>query len=192
MVNVLSDSSAESLDWNVRDDLKGLSLEEINKKQPKLPYAVGAINVDGSLNIGTMIRTAVIYGASDFFIIGKKKYDKRSTVGAQNYIKIHKIDEVEREIDLFNTLMRFKYFPVYIETSGEELTNDRLNKLAHSAKEYDIKSCFIFGSESQGIPFKISHLEDVYKLPQYGVLRSLNVSSCASIVMYKFVEALNN
>lgn len=175
--------------WNVQDHLKDLNLEEVNFFQPKLGYAVAAFNIDKGLNIGTMLRTSVCFGANEFFLIGKKRYDKRSTVGAQNYIKISKLDE-----DNFNQkLDEFGYFPVFIETSGEQFSSFDIRLL--SKQKQRLKSphrpCFIFGSESEGIPSKyIPWGSLVYSINQQGVLRSLNVSSCAAIVMHNYVNTI--
>lgn len=190
IINILSDKTNDSLNWNVRDEYKGLSIDEINAKQIRLPYAVAVVNLDGSLNIGVILRTAVIFGAAGFFIIGKKKYDKRSTVGAQNYIPISKLGEISSHKECNDILRKFGFFPVYIETSGKTLTNELLTK-ATPFDIADFRPCFIFGSESNGIPWEIpSDYTFNFKIPQVGVLRSLNVSSAASILMYKFVENL--
>ena len=82
-------------DWNVADEFKNMNLEEIRaiQKIESLPFAVGALNLTGGLNLGSIIRSAVIFGAEKFYIIGKRRYDRRSTVGAQNYIDIEYIEE---------------------------------------------------------------------------------------------------
>ena len=72
--------------YNICDEYKKMKLEEVKELQENnsLPFAVAAVNINGDLNLGSMIRTSVIFGAEKFFIIGKKRYDKRSTVGAHN------------------------------------------------------------------------------------------------------------
>ena len=76
--------------YNVRDEYKNNSYEEniaiCNKE--KLKFSVGVINVTGCLNIGMMVRSACLFGAENFYIFGRKKFDRRSTVGAENYINI--------------------------------------------------------------------------------------------------------
>lgn len=186
--NILSDKSANSLNWNIRDELKGKELDEIRRSQPRLPYSIGLINLDGSLNIGTIIRTAVIYGASSIHIFGKKKYDKRSTVGAHNYIDIHFHKMPETILEISNLLDEYKFDPVFVEQGGMSIDTGYLEAFVPGKTE--TAPCFIFGSESDGIPFDLYEYPFVVEIPQYGVLRSLNVSAAASILMYKFVEVL--
>ncbi len=76
--------------YNVRDEYKADTYEQnvaISISEQR-PFSVGAINVTGELNIGMMIRSACLLGAENFYIFGRKKFDKRSTVGAEKYINI--------------------------------------------------------------------------------------------------------
>ncbi len=76
--------------YNVRDEYKDNSYEQnvaITRNEQR-PFSVGAINITGELNIGMMIRSACLLGAENFYIFGRKKFDKRSTVGAEKYINI--------------------------------------------------------------------------------------------------------
>lgn len=173
-------------DWNVFDEFKNLSLDELQTIQKKnsLPYAIALVNIDGGLNIGTIIRSAVVFGCTKVFIIGKKKYDKRSTVGAHNYIEIVHIEENPIEyphIAMYDIAM--DYLPVMIETGGQDI-------FCENFRFWDIPPCFIFGSESVGIPSGIMDMVKQHNfkhlsLYQIGVLRSLNVAAAASIVMWK-------
>lgn len=167
--------------WNVHDALKDRTLEELNALQPKLGYAVAAFNVKKGLNIGSMIRTAVCFGADEFILVGKKKYDKRSTVGAQHYIKINKLNQA----DFLLYLKENGYYPVYIETNGGDLVSNKA-RLTYLPG----KPCFIFGSESEGIPPEILNDSSffpqkyIYRINQFGVLRSLNVSVSLGILLH--------
>ncbi len=183
--NAMSEKTAASLDWNVRDDLKGKSLEEINKIQPKFPYAICLLNTTGSLNVGVALRSAVLFGAEKFYIVGKRRYDKRSTVGAQNYIHVERMDALRDDGTLesekiLDRLVNDGYSPIMIETDGSDMetTLDHIN--------WEAKPCFILGEEKAGIPEDmLSYDWPKLTIPTYGVLRSLNVSVAASIVMYE-------
>lgn len=174
--------SKELNNWNVKDELKRHTLKELNDNQPKFGYAVAAYNIDKGLNIGTMIRTSVLFGADEFFIFGDNKWDKRSTVGAQNYIKITKLTNK----DLFEELNNRGYYPVIFEPNK---TNFDPSEIIHTKNS---KPCFIFGSENEGIPAKyLEQTNDIYSIPQYGVLRSLNVSVACGIILYSYVNYIN-
>ena len=176
-------------DWNVADEFKNMNLEEIRaiQKIESLPFAVGALNLTGGLNLGSIIRSAVIFGAEKFYIIGKRRYDRRSTVGAQNYIDIEYIEEdvsgIEGQKRILDKIGE-DYNPIFIEQGGTDIS---IQNFYHWNK-----CCFIFGEEGTGIPTSMIELSNQYNdkdrvlsIDQIGVLRSLNVSAAAAIVMYK-------
>jgi len=186
-MNILSDVNAESINWNVQDQFKGLSLEEIRNIQPKLPFSVCMLNTTGSLNIGVALRSAVLFGASKFYIAGRRRFDKRSTVGAQNYIDVERIDAIDEngkyDTDLIvNTIQEDGYSPIMIETGEKELS---LDMLMYHEKWKNLVPCFFFGEEKAGIPKDLLDDFPIYTIPTIGVLRSLNVSIAASIVLYE-------
>ena len=177
-------------DLNVRNDLKNHSYEQILEIQNSLtlPYAVAAINVNGDLNLGTIMRSAVLFTAERFLLFGNKRFDRRSTVGAQNYIAFDKIecDIVENEVDqsiFYNTLKEYDYIPVFIETNGKDI-NYVDWKTIH-------RPCLVFGNEGYGISQKFIGDNQIVSIPQRGVMRSLNVASAASIACYLVSQSLS-
>ena len=69
--------------FNVRDEFKDNTVAENVAicNRDRLKFSVGCINITGDLNIGMMIRSACLLGAENFYIFGRNKFDKRSTVG---------------------------------------------------------------------------------------------------------------
>lgn len=176
--------------WNVRDDLKGKSLEELKAMQnaSSLPFAVCAVNITGDLNLGIMMRTACVAGAERFIIYGKHGYDRRTTVGAHNYIDIVKAGSIDRggtlEVDwsrFHDTLRNLDYYPVYLETNCQWIYEfDPFPDM----RDYGLKPCLVFGNEGIGLPGAITcGARHMYSIPQRGVLRSLNVCAAASIAI---------
>lgn len=164
--------------FNVKDEYKHYSLEELKKEQKchTFPYAVAAFNFDHSINLGTAIRTSVLFGAERFYIIGRKRYDKRSTVGAHNYIDIQYLKyENEDDIDNIINKLKLQYNINCIEFFGKHL-NSYIKPLIK-------KSIFVFGSESKGIPLKLLNNSIVYSIEQYGIMRCHNVAVCTGIVL---------
>lgn len=178
--NILSDRETSSLDWNIRDDFKGLSLEEIQEIQQQCypyRYAIAMINTSGSLNIGVAIRSSVLFGCREFFIVGRRKYDKRSTVGAHNYIKLNRI-----EGDAWIDDIQKEYSPVLIETEGTAIQAANLSSQLFADKP----PCFIFGEEQAGIPQSIIDMGfPMFSIHTPGVMRSLNVSVAVSVLAYE-------
>ena len=174
--------------YNVADEYKDNTVEENRERCRKdsLPFSIAAMSVAGDLNIGMMMRTASLLGARDFFIFGRKKYDKRSTVGAQNYINVHQSPMDVKS--LHEVCQDTEYQPVFIDQGG-------LN-LPLTEGEWDrmpTKPMFVFGSESDGIPEDIMYTfpyAPIISIPQHGVLRSYNVAAAMSIVTWEATRRL--
>ena len=174
--------------FNVRDEYKNLTVPELKEIQDKesLPFSVVALNLNGDLNIGMMIRTAALLGASDFYIFGRRKIDRRPLVGVQNYMNIHRVWglDTNEEIDYlsFQELCKtYKLSPVLVEQGGTPL-----NEVNWS--DYPSPT-FVFGNEGDGLPTEF--IESDYpkiSIPQVGVMRSFNVAAAASIVLWDYVS----
>lgn len=212
--------NAKKNTFNVRDEFKHLSKEQLDKlvADSRLPYAVAALNVTGDLNVSGIIRSASMFGAEKVLIIGRKNFDRRGAVGAQNYVKVEKYSAMEDEVTIdpnafFKIMEENNYIPIAVETGGKNL-NDLFNKITicmtsdennnkfetyfydgmgRISKIYNGKPCFIMGQEGTGIPESIlTKIEHVVTIPQLGPMRSLNVASAASIVMYEFAKYLTS
>ena len=181
--------------WNVHDFLKDKSVDEINQwcDPMRKDFHVCLLSITGDLNIGMIIRTAHNFGASSIVTIGRRTYDKRSTVGSHNYIPIHRIsgfyaDRNEIDPEVFRKTMNdLNLFPIFVETGGEELGSfSWKNKVKGNP-------CFVLGPEGDGICDEILSMKDdfnsfIVSIPQYGAIRSFNVSAAAAIVMWDFVK----
>ena len=144
------------------------------------------------------MRTSALYSAKKFIIFGRKKYDARSTVGSNNYIEtIYIPDSFENNkkdtisSDVFkNTMENLDMIPFFIEQGGNNILEINWNMIENSlptGKEI----CFIFGNEGIGIPTPILNLKthfnsDIISIPQTGIMRSLNVSTAAAIVLWEY------
>lgn len=180
--------------WNVRSDLQGTSLDNIREYQKSITIpniSVCTLNVTGDLNIGTILRSAVIFGMKKVFVFGRRRYDKRSTVGATNYIEVERIDgmlsdSVSLDIDKFCETFK-NHIPIFIdyyEGLSQNLYESNI-EIDHN-KEYVL----VFGNEGMGIPHELleRYGSNVYHIPQRGVIRSLNVGVAAGIVMNHFSQ----
>jgi len=183
--------------YNVRDEYKNNSVEEniaiCNKEH--LKFSVGCINITGELNIGMMIRSACLLGAENFYIFGRKKFDRRSTVGAENYINIVQYsydDPIHADAEINERLeYMLKWNTVVLcEQGGDEIGS---RKMALKYSEEIINPLFVFGSESHGIPPLITTNEHFYKvsIPQRGVLRSFNVSAAMNIICWDYIKEMH-
>lgn len=181
--------------FNVHRRYDRLSVPELQKicKKEQNPFAVCALSVTGDLNIGSMIRTASLYGAEKFFVFGRRKFDRRGVVGASNYIEIETVGGLivntkgEASFDsslFFATMKSNEYTPIFVEQGGHILGK-------FNWKQFIVaKPCLVFGNENRGIPnniLEINNLLDnsfIVSIPQCGVIRSHNVSVASGIVMH--------
>ncbi len=181
------DIPVKIIKYNVHTPLQDLGVEKVQKlsKGIALPFVMMAYNLHGDVNIGMMMRTAVILGASDFYLVGRRRYDRRTEVGSRNYITLHRHKTVDKQFFEDNKLI-----PIALEQGGEALEEFSFKKYLPDALPSGWKVCFIAGSESYGISKKfLAELgAPILTIGQYGVIRSMNVSIAASILMYEYTK----
>ena len=207
---------------NIAERFRGMSTFEImNAIEPQmLPFAIMAVNITICLNISNMIRTANLCGASKFILFGRRKYDARGCVGAQNYTPIEKIgaipdssiinfedittDDTDDMLDVqlfIDYIKTNNYLPVFMEQDkySRPATNGLIRDIIQRARDLSRVPLFIFGSEGFGIPRNLLDarvrsgidLSYTLELQQRGCIRSYNVANCCSIICYKVMEAFN-
>ena len=173
------------LKYNVHTPLQGLSVEKVKQISAKtaLPLTLMLFNLNGDMNIGMSIRSAVIYGCSDVYLVGKKRYDRRPEVGAKNYIQFHRYLTITPSF-----FVEHKLVPIFVEQGGTALEEFSFKPYLPSKLVEGWKVCLVVGSESFGIPMEtFKDLKaPIVSISQYGVLRSLNVSVATGIVLYEF------
>ena len=172
-----------AMTFNVSDHLKGLSVPELKNecKADQSPFAVGCINLTGNVNIGTIIRTASLYGAEKVIIFGRKQFDARGLVGADKYIDIEFVPSViegTMELDVFTiveTIRYSGYVPVMVEQGGKPLGSFDWHSVCDNHKPF-----LLLGNENRGIdPVLVNTLlseipeSRIVSILQKGVLRSL-------------------
>ncbi len=175
------------LKYNVHTPLQGLPVEKVKQISQKmaLPLALMMYNLNGDMNIGMSIRSAVIYGCSDVYIVGKKRYDRRPEVGAKNYIKVHRQPTISASF-----FHEHKLLPVFVEQGGTLLEDFSFKQYFPQKLEPGWKLCFVMGSESFGLPKDMLKelAAPVITISQYGVMRSLNVSIATGIILYEYTK----
>ena len=177
----------QAIKYNVHSCLQHYEPSKLKQISTKLHLPVHLLlyNLDGNMNIAMSIRTAATLGCSDVWIIGERRYDARPEVGSKHYINVHKLREIDPKI-FFNEI---NVQPILVEQGGTNL--EEMNFKPYLKMKKPI--CFIMGSESHGLPQNILKLGiPRISICQYGLIRSLNVSIAASIVLYEFIKQLRN
>jgi len=175
------------LKYNVHTPFQGNSVSKVKElsKGLALPLALMMYNLNGDMNVGMSVRTAVIYGCSDIYIVGKKRYDRRPEVGAKNYIQFHRFPSI-----VSSFFHEHKLLPIFVEQGGTPLEEFSFKPYLPKNLESGWRVCLVMGSESYGLPADmIKEMgAPVITMSQYGVMRSLNVSVATGIVLYEFTK----
>jgi len=195
---------------NIIVKFKNFSIEDIKKYIIKFVfnyYNLG-INIHGDINIGCMMRSSHQCGCKKFIIFGKKKYDKRSSVGAQNYIDCHflinsnlklileKDDYILDENILYDYIISNNCFPIFVELDelSIKVTKTNIKNIITESVRLNLIPLFIYGNETYGIPQNILNLRNrlenhcTLELIQRGIMPSYNVSNALSIISYYVME----
>lgn len=134
-------------------------------------------------NTGNIMRTCAGTGSMLHLIepLGFKLDEKSIKRSGVNYI-----DKVNYKV--------YKNWEDFLENNkGEFYFLTRYGKKPHTTFDYSDTSKNIylcFGKESTGIPKKIlrNHLDRCLRIPTNANIRSLNLSSCVSIVLYEVLR----
>lgn len=173
----------QPLKYNVHDYAQKIEHEKAKKLSKKLsiPVDIAIINTRFSMNAALIARTIAVLGLQKLHIIGPKACDMRSSVGSHHYIELIKAGDIQPEIYFTEKGL----YPILVEQGGYPLEEFNFKPLIRENKHI----CFILGSESTGLPTEyLKQKFPVITISQYGLVRSLNVQTAASIVMYEFTR----
>jgi|SRR5690554_5609677 len=133
-------------------------------------------------NTGNIMRTCVATNTVLHLIepLGFKLTEKAIKRSGVNYIKDVKIKIYENYNEFFKKNHNKGEF-YFLTRYGTKTIYDM--KVAETEKNY----YFIFGKESTGVPKEIlkKHLDKCIRLPMTNLVRSLNLSNVASIIIYE-------
>lgn len=168
-------------DLAVRDEYKGMSPEAIKRALDRKRHAFGVLcaNVVYDLNLGSIIRTANAFLAGEVVLYGRRKADLRGAMGSYVY---ENLVHIPNAAALDGFVAERGYTPVcFEETEGAVPLADL---------KWPKKPLMIFGQEGPGVPAELLERATLTAhIPQYGSIRSLNVSVAAGIAMYDWLRA---
>ncbi|NJO65237.1 MAG: TrmH family RNA methyltransferase, partial [Richelia sp. RM2_1_2] len=164
-----------------------------------LPFAIATLSVTGDLNVGAMLRTAHLMGAREGFVIGRRKIDRRSLVGIQNYFEIHRLEGRNEDMMSINServkeiFTEYNLVPIVMEVGGTPLTEMKWREVFANSPGLPT---VVAGNEGRGIDDDtMKVLTDIpgavrVAIPMRGVMRSFNVGHSLSIVMWDMVSKM--
>ena len=167
---------------NVIDSLKDLAVEDIANycQDNSIPASVAMINIGGDFNLSTMVRNANFFGFRSVHYVGKKRWDKRGSVGTYHYTPMyhHKTEE-----DFIKSHSSSGRTLIAIENNIPEYKDMTFDPFSFDFSNID-DPIFIFGEENSGLSEKIlMSCSCVLTIPTYGSVRSLNVGTTSGIIM---------
>lgn len=199
---------------NVRSYLKHLDTEKIKiySTNTTLGYCVLTLSICGNLNVGTIMRTSQLLGADKYIIFGKRSFDRRSAVGAMNYMIVERVfglkdnsSDVKKDLTanermicpdkFYNYMVENKLVPIFLEQRHDAIYNDNINWIIKENRlKCGHKFCFVFGNEGDGIANDIVYKgltipnSFVISIRQLGALQSFNVSASVAIILSQYKE----
>jgi len=134
-------------------------------------FSILISNKLNDFNIGSVIRNANAFLAKEVIIYGRKKFDRRGTVGTHLYENLKHVKFIE-DLDLGDSVV------VGIDNLEQAVPIENF--------EWPSKHVVMaFGQEQIGLPEEVLSLcSDIVYIKQYGSVRSLNVGCASAIAMY--------
>lgn len=178
-----SSTELRAIKYNVHTVVQHHPVERLKEIASHLaiPAHLMLLNLDGNMNIAMSIRTAAVLGISDVWVVGRRRYDARPEVGAKHYVAVHKIES----LDPATFFHERQLTPYLIEQGGQPLEETSFKSHIRTGETI----CFVMGSESHGLPDEWLRCGfPRLTISQYGLIRSLNVSIAASIVLYEYLK----
>lgn len=154
-------------------------LNKVMAKPGPFPYVLILDHLKVDFNIGKIIRSAEAFGAHGIDVVGTTFFDPIPAKGCMKRVP---------------WTMRPTFHESYTHWASEGYTfygfDSEATESIHQVNFPD-KSAFILGHEGFGFTFKKEDYPNIklMKIPQFGLVESLNVSVAASIVMYEFARS---
>lgn len=163
---------------NVIDDYKFMMLDEIKAdlNTKRAGFTSVFLNLTHDFNKSVGVRNHNAFAGKDIWFVGRKQWDKRGAVGTYHYEDIH----YAANWDIF----------LENKPDGPIICVDNVDDYRHRHLELfslPYNAVFVYGEEKAGIPQEILDSADyVLSIPQFGSVRSLNVSVASGIIMYEY------
>mgnify|MGYP001561201385 CR=1 FL=1 len=189
-----ADANAAAVDANVQRKVSSWWQSEVhNELHPRAlgirkrqPIVVVTTLLDNPVNIAGLCRCAEIFAIESIVVPDKKVFQHPHFVAVARSAELWLPWQEVVPSDLTRYLASMKlsgYRIVGIEQTAE---SSPLN--AYRCPE---RSVLVLGSEGQGIPAAIlPWIDECVEIPQYGLIRSLNVHATGAIALYEFTKQL--
>lgn len=165
---------------NVIDRYKGMAAAAIKDDLDTRRGQMVSVfqNLGSDFNKATALRTHNAMGGKLVVFTGKRKVDRRGMVGQHHYTHA---THGEDALEVVRALQQDGYFVMGVDNQPE------WDPKPIQKWEFPLKTAFVYGEEKLGLPDEVLEACDgTLYIPMAGSVRSLNVASCAAMVMYAY------
>jgi tRNA G18 (ribose-2'-O)-methylase SpoU len=148
------------------------------------PISVCCVNFMHDGNLGYLIRSSACFGAKDIHVIGSvpKRSDLKSLSGGLcDYVKIIQHNSPSDFLSYARNT-KAQIISAEIDETATPITAYHIN--------FDSNIILVVGNEQTGIPVEILSCSDKICIPMPGVGFCLNTSQTANILLYEFVNRI--
>ncbi|MBX7226207.1 MAG: RNA methyltransferase [Chitinophagales bacterium] len=166
------------------NELGRLTIEDF-KHVEKTPLMLILENVRSAMNVGSVFRTADSFALARIILTGytptpPQREILKTALGATETVSWEHHDDI---LSVISTLKDEGVKVFAIEQAEAAI------QLQHFKKTDGVMTAFILGNEVEGVSQATIDLCDgVIEIPQFGTKHSLNISVCAGIVAWQFLN----
>ncbi|XP_057312949.1 probable methyltransferase TARBP1 isoform X2 [Hydractinia symbiolongicarpus] len=183
----LIDMQKKIMPWRIlppSNDTALITEFEKKKKSRVSDLVLCAVLVDKIPNLGGLCRTSEIFGVGTLVLASRQyasdKNFKSLSVSSEKWVEIEQV----LPIKFLQYLQRMKADGYHL-VGVEQTANSKMI----AEYKFPKKTVLILGNEKAGIPVDvIQHLDDCVEIPQFGVIRSLNVHISGAIMVWEYCK----
>lgn len=158
--------------------------EKASRRTVRHPLIVCASLIEKPINLAGIARTSEIFAIRSLIIaskqVTKSEEFKGVAVSSSGWLPMDEVSE-EKLPSYLQAMKSQGYTIIGIEQTG--------SSVCLSEVSFPAKSLFLLGREKEGIPVKLLQLMDLcVEIPQFGIIRSLNVHVSASIAIWEYCK----
>ena len=145
------------------------------------PMAIAGWNTTKEHNVGSLVRTAHAVAADEVVLVGDREWNVEAARTAELYTTVTQVADLEA-FRAHLAARRWNLVAVELD--------DRAVNLFEA--EYPDRPCFLLGTEIGGVPEPLlAEATIVVRIPQWGLVPSLNLAVAGSIVLYDYLAKLH-
>ncbi len=151
----------------------------------KVPFLVAADGITDVRNIGAMLRSCECAGVDSFIFADKNSAQINADMVKTSAGAIHHLP-LYRSKNLSRTLQYLKNCGLQIVAATEKATD------SHYSVDFSLPTLIIIGAEDKGISVEtLRWVDKKVKIPIFGKISSLNVSTATAVMVYEVVRQRN-